>query len=327
MANQNNTPKMSKNKSATVQEEKQGREGERRPLLGKSSIVNSSTSRTSVIPGETTNIVSSNTNITTSSKSQNKTSLSKPTRTRQSLRSFRRKGRDENEFELWRGRIGVHVECDEFQLKELEALLAEKLPGWDYVNHYDVLRLWQRPVYNNDGLQQLLPVETREIFIFSFGAVVFFNFSNPEKESQWMQTYLFSSSSLEKEHVYGTRHDVRAIESACDDMEFNYGETFSLKHDMCCFMSREPGEKLAVSFALAKSSLLSIYEWTLEQTIARNSHITEHLAKTGTIPMHKEDLSKEIGRIFLVMHMIAICKTHLKNSGRTTNFLFSMKSP
>ena len=173
MVNQNDTPKMNKNKSTTIQEEKLGREGERRPLIGKSSIVNSSTSgrSSSVAPGETTThiLVSSNNNtLTTSSKSQNKTSLSKPTRTRQSLRSFRRKGRDENEFELWRGRIGVHVECDEFQLKELEALLAEQLPGWDYVNHYDVLRLWQRPVYNNDGLDQqlLLPVETRKIFIF-----------------------------------------------------------------------------------------------------------------------------------------------------------------
>jgi len=53
----------------------------------------------------------------------------------------------------------------------------------------------------------------------------------------------------------------------------------------------------------------------LEQTIARNSHITEHLAKTGNIPMHKEELSIEIGRLFLVKHMV-------KNAG----LLFSVTS-
>jgi uncharacterized Rmd1/YagE family protein len=148
-------------------------------------------------------------------------------------------------------------------------------------------------------LPLLLP-ETREVLIFSFGAVVFFNFPTEQMEQEWMQAYLFST----KCDSTGTRHDPRAIESASDDFEFEYGDIFSLKHDICCFMTREPGEKLAVAFALAKSSLLSIYEWTLEQTIARNSHITEHLAKTGNIPMHKGELSIEIGRLFLVKHMV-----------------------
>jgi uncharacterized Rmd1/YagE family protein len=247
-------------------------------------------------------------------------SLSKQkARTRQSLRSFRRKGREATaDFETWRGRIGVHVECDEFKLKELELLLADQLPGWDFVNHYDVLRLWQRPVLMEDKsiivsfknqqqhpLPLLLP-ETREVFIFSFGAVVFFNFPTEQTEQEWMQAYLFSTK-CDSNAATGTRHDPRAIESASDDFEFEYGDIFSLKHDICSFMTREPGEKLAVAFALAKSSLLSIYEWTLEQTIARNSHITEHLAKTGNIPMHKEELSIEIGRLFLVKHMVKKC--------------------
>lgn len=253
----------------------------------------------------------SNNNLAPSSSSLSKQKV----RTRQSLRSFRRKGRETAaDFETWRGRIGVHVECDEFKLKELELSLADQLPGWDFINHYDVLRLWQRPIlmedqkfifsFNNQQQQPipLLLPETREVFIFSFGAVVFFNFPTEQTELEWMQSYLFSTNC--DSSATGARHDPRAMERATDDFEFEYGELFSLKHDICCFMTREPGEKLAVAFALAKSSLLSIYEWTLEQTIARNSHITEHLAKTGNIPMHKEELSIEIGRLFLVKHMV-----------------------
>jgi len=249
--------------------------------------------------------------------------IPKQTRSRQSVRSFRRKGR-EVEYESWRGRIGVHVEYDEFDLKELESIIVDRLPGWEYVNHYDAVRLWQRPIVSEEAFSEgfatdgeapteaeenkastkqqnfpLIDAATREVFIFSFGAVVFFNFPNETVERGWMQRNLFHFPE-----ICGARHDPRAIANACDDLEFVYGDSFSLKHDSCQLMTREPGEKLAVSFGLAKSSLLSIYEWTLEQTIERNSHVTELLAKTGTIPMHKEELSKEIGRIFLVMHMV-----------------------
>jgi len=73
--------------------------------------------------------------------------------------------------------------------------------------------------------------------------------------------------------------------------------------------TRDSAEKLAVSFAFAKSALLSIFEWRLEKTIERNSHIPEELAKTGHINLSRAEISKEIGRIYLVKHGI-----HLDNS-------------
>jgi len=149
---------------------------------------------------------------------------------------------------------------------------------------------------------------------FSFSAVVFFNFPTEQTEKEWMQSYLFSTK-CDSTTATGTRHDPRAIESASDEFEFKYGDIFSLKHDICCFVTWEPGEIIAIAFASAKSSFLSIYTWKLEQAIARNSHIKEHLAKTGNIPMHKEKLSIEIGRLFLVKHMV-------KNAG----LLFSVTS-
>jgi uncharacterized Rmd1/YagE family protein len=106
------------------------------------------------------------------------------------------------------------------------------------------------------------------------------------------------------EDVCGTLHDERAMSSASDDLEFVYDDKFVLRRDVCKLQTKEPGEKLAVSFGLAKSSLLSVYEWMLQQTIERNSHIPELLANTGTIPMTKMNISMEIGRIFLVKHGI-----------------------
>jgi uncharacterized Rmd1/YagE family protein len=102
----------------------------------------------------------------------------------------------------------------------------------------------------------------------------------------------------------GVLHKPSAAENASDEMAFVYGEQSAFKWDVATLSTRESGEKLAISFALAKSSLLSIYEWRLQRTIDRNSHIPEELAKNGKIEMSREEISKEVGRIFLVKHGI-----------------------
>jgi uncharacterized Rmd1/YagE family protein len=265
-------------------------------------------------------------------KTARKTIEKPPTRTRRAVSAFRRKGRLPD-YETWRGRIGVHLPVDEYDLKATEISIQTSVPGWEHANHYDLIRLWQRPVEiisstepNSMGLDVIMDAATPEIFIFSFGAVVFYNFPNSKSEVTWIEQHLSESS------VYGNEHPPSAVDAARDDLEFEYqtpsnGEDatkkgshstddisallalgaslkFRIKHDVCQFVTKSSGEKLAVAFGVAKSSLLSYYEWTLQQTMERNSDIPEQLAKAGTIPMKKIDISKEIGRIFLVMHRL-----------------------
>eukprot|EP00551_Chaetoceros_affinis_P012657 CAMPEP_0203663648 /NCGR_PEP_ID=MMETSP0090-20130426/1214_1 /ASSEMBLY_ACC=CAM_ASM_001088 /TAXON_ID=426623 /ORGANISM="Chaetoceros affinis, Strain CCMP159" /LENGTH=693 /DNA_ID=CAMNT_0050526639 /DNA_START=499 /DNA_END=2580 /DNA_ORIENTATION=- len=168
---------------------------------------------------------------------------------------------------------------------------------------------------------------TPEVYIFSFGAIVFWNFENEEKELMWMDTYLFAdndqgsyygnddddnnsdNNSDNDDIAIGERNHEDAIESAKDEMSFCYGNKFHLRHDMAQLRTREYGEKMAVSFALAKSANLSIFEWRLDQAIERNSHIPEKLATYGRIGMHRKDISREMGRIYLVKSGI-----HLENN-------------
>jgi uncharacterized Rmd1/YagE family protein len=79
---------------------------------------------------------------------------------------------------------------------------------------------------------------------------------------------------------------------------------FVIKRDVCTLATVESGERLAISFALAKSSLLSIYEIRVQDTIERNSHIPEEMARTGRIHMTQGQIAREVGRIFLVKHGI-----------------------
>ena len=78
-----------------------------------------------------------------------------------------------------------------------------------------------------------------------------------------------------------------------------------------CIVSLLPGEKLAVSFAVAKSANLSIYEWRLEQAVQRNSHIPEELAKSGELHLSRKEINVEIGRLYLLNNAINLETTML----------------
>ena len=233
--------------------------------------------------------------------------IAKQSRPRKKVSEFRRKGRD---YSTWRGRIGLHIRVDEVDIKALSEVILKGLPGWELEDHYDVMRLSQihipydraemplsddESTFKKEDFDATMP----EVYIFSFGAVVFWNFFSAKQEEDWMDKHLLSHLD-----VCGALHKPSAAEDASDEIAFVFGETSSFKWDVVTLSTRERGEKLAVSFALAKSSLLSIYEWRLQRTIERNSHIPEELAKNGTIHMTREEISREIGRIFLVKHGI-----------------------
>ena len=138
-----------------------------------------------------------------------------------------------------------------------------------------------------------------EVFVFGFGAVVFWNFKDKDAEKQWMEQHLFPHKE-----VLGLKHNVESIESACDEMGFCYGEKFGWYRDVVQLRTRDAGEKLAVSFAFAKSANLSIYEWRLEQAIQRNAHIPEDLAEHGQLHLNRREINVEIGRLYLLNNAI-----------------------
>lgn len=60
------------------------------------------------------------------------------TRQRKNVGKFRRKKQD---YATWKGRIGVHVEYDEFDLKQLVNVIYQTLStDWELVDCYDVIR-------------------------------------------------------------------------------------------------------------------------------------------------------------------------------------------
>jgi uncharacterized Rmd1/YagE family protein len=240
------------------------------------------------------------------------TSKQTKTRQRKNVGAFRRTRQD---YATWKGRVGVHVEYDEFDLKKLLNDIYQTLPSkWELVDCYDVIRMWlpidtaihsfsEEDVPSGEGAYAdgdgQIHASMPEVFVFGFGAVVFWNFKDKDAEKQWIEQYLFPHKE-----VLGLKHNVESIESACDEMGFCYGEKFGWHRDVVQLRTRDAGEKLAVSFAFAKSANLSIYEWRLEQAIQRNAHIPEDLAEHGQLHLNRKEINVEIGRLYLLNNAI-----------------------
>jgi uncharacterized Rmd1/YagE family protein len=109
------------------------------------------------------------------------------------------------------------------------------------VDHYDVIRLWL-PLDNVQfsGDEQNIPkggdeyagdgeihASMPEVFVFGFGAVVFWNFRGEEMEKAWMEQHL-----LCHEELIGLRHNAESVENACDEMGFQYGDGFHWLRDI-----------------------------------------------------------------------------------------------
>lgn len=241
--------------------------------------------------------------------------IAKTSRPRKAIAEFRKKGRH---VLRWTGRIGVHVKVDEIDIEMLAEKVLERLPGWEAIDFYDALRLWQvEPPYighdmwsdwpmsedeGEDGEGGGIDMEAAkpEIYVFSFGVVIFYNFPSQEFEEKWLDENILGRFP----DCYGHKLVAEEVESASDEMAFIYGEKFTLRRDVATLATRESGEKLAVAFALAKSSLLSVYEERVQKTIERNSHIPDEMVKSGRLHMTRQEISKEVGRMLLVKHGI-----------------------
>ena len=66
--------------------------------------------------------------------------IAKPSRPRKAIAEFRKKSRSR---ERWTGRIGVHIAVDEIDMERVSLRLLDRLQGWEAVDFFDAIRLWQ----------------------------------------------------------------------------------------------------------------------------------------------------------------------------------------
>jgi uncharacterized Rmd1/YagE family protein len=117
------------------------------------------------------------------------------------------------------------------------------------------------------------------------GCIVFWGLTREEESSHLQALSAFSTGPVAQIEI--------------EDMEFAYGESSSIANDAIILSSNDVAEKLAISFAMAQSTKLDVFEARVEKRIRSTKRIPFNLATTGSIKYSQKDISKLIGELFI----------------------------
>ncbi|RHY27559.1 hypothetical protein DYB32_006696 [Aphanomyces invadans] len=134
------------------------------------------------------------------------------------------------------------------------------------------------------------------------GCTVFWGLTQAEEAAHCQAIHAFSNGALkrvdveEMEFCYGDSNMYPSLDTICA----HDAGACRVANDVVTLTSFRASEKIAISFAMAQSCKLDVFEERVEETIQTTRHIPQTLADTGEINMYSQtDISKLIGRLFM----------------------------
>ena len=147
-----------------------------------------------------------------------------------------------------------------------------------------------------------------EMFVFSYGVVVFWNFTE-RQEKDILGDLAFAENET----------GVSLITRPLDEMDFET-EEFHFEYspdvkrprvfnDMITLLPRSDHMvKLTISHAIAQSTKLCFFEERMSETMQDAQHVPKRLALTGELNMTRTEIVKIMGRLFKSRVDINLCK-------------------
>ena len=145
-----------------------------------------------------------------------------------------------------------------------------------------------------------------EMFVFSYGVVVFWNFTE-RQEKDILADLTFSESETGIALVTGAQ-DEEDFET--EEFHFEYSpETPRPRvfNDMITLRSSDHMIKLAMSHAIAQSTKLNFFEQRMADQMAEAQHVPRRLALTGKLGMKREEVVKILGALFRSRVDVNLC--------------------
>ncbi|KAK0617984.1 hypothetical protein B0T17DRAFT_509552 [Bombardia bombarda] len=137
-----------------------------------------------------------------------------------------------------------------------------------------------------------------EMFVFSYGVVVFWNFTE-HQEKDMLADLTFA------ENETGISLATRPLEQAdFETEEFHFEYSPDVKrprvfNDMITLLPRSDHMiKLTISHAIAQSTKLCYFEERMSETMQDAQHVPKRLALTGELNMTRTEIVKILGRLF-----------------------------
>jgi uncharacterized Rmd1/YagE family protein len=150
-----------------------------------------------------------------------------------------------------------------------------------------------------------------EMFVFSYGVVVFWNFTETQ-EKNILADLAFA------ENESGVSLVTRPLDqSDYETEEFHFEYSTDIKrprvfNDMITLLPRSDHMvKLTISHAIAQSTKLCFFEERMSETMLDAQHVPKRLALTGELNMTRTEIVKILGRLFKSRVDINLCRRQL----------------
>jgi uncharacterized Rmd1/YagE family protein len=145
-----------------------------------------------------------------------------------------------------------------------------------------------------------------EMFVFSYGVVVFWNFSD-KQEKDILADLTFSTSST---GINLATRPLKEEDFETEEFHFEYNPEIlrpRVYNDMITLKSGDHMIKLAMSHAIAQSTKLSLFEEGMARTMLQAQYVPKRLALTGKLGMRRTDVVKMIGQLFTSRVDVNLC--------------------
>ncbi|KAI1944521.1 Sad1-interacting factor 3 [Ophidiomyces ophidiicola] len=138
-----------------------------------------------------------------------------------------------------------------------------------------------------------------EMFVFSYGVVVFWNFSE-RQEIDVLADLAFACSQDGLPMPLST-NGLAEADFETEEFHFEYSTRISrprVYNDMITLRSGDHMIKLAISHGIAQSTKLSFFEEVMAKQMAEAKDVPRRLALTGHLGMQREEVFRIMGKLF-----------------------------
>lgn len=149
-----------------------------------------------------------------------------------------------------------------------------------------------------------------EMFVFSYGVVVFWNFTE-HQEKDILADLTFSSSSTTGPSISLATLPLAESDFETEEFHFEYSTEISrprVYNDMITLRSGDHMIKLAISHGIAQSTKLCFFEEAMSKEMTDAKDIPRRLAMTGKLGMKRDEVFRILGRLFKSRVEVNLCK-------------------
>lgn len=149
-----------------------------------------------------------------------------------------------------------------------------------------------------------------EMFVFSYGVVVFWNFTE-RQEKDLLADLAFATSSATGTPIPLATMPLHEEDFETEDFHFEYSTEISrprVYNDMITLRSGDHMIKLAISHGISQSTKLCFFEEVMARQMADAKDVPRRLAMTGKLGMKREEVFRILGRLFKSRVEVNLCK-------------------